>query len=89
MTQYDDVVEKQKTLLEAEDWAMQVKSLHVHSFDSMWYDDHPEDTENGKMVTDVEYNCGLIKRTQDGKLLRTFGKELKGQALYDHYCRST
>jgi len=55
----------------------------------MWYDDHPEDTENGKMVTDVEYNCGLIKRSQNGKPLRNFGKELKGEELFDHYIRET
>ena len=89
MTQYDDVVERQKTLLEAEEWAMQVKCVHIHGLQSMWYDDHPEDTKNGKMVTDTEYNCGLIERQQGGKLLRTFGKALKGQELYDHYCRST
>ena len=89
MTQYDEVVDKQRTMLEAEDWAMQVRSLHVHSFNSMWYDDHPEDTEGGKMVTDVEYNCGLIKRSQNGKPLRNFGKELKGEELFDHYIRET
>lgn len=87
MTQYDDTVEKQRIMLEAEEWSMGVKSLHVHSFTSMWYDDHPEDTEGGKSVTDVEYNCGLIKRSQSGNPVRTFGVELKGEALYDAYTR--
>ena len=87
MTQYDETVEKQRIMLEAEEWSMQVKSIHVHSFDSMYYDDHPEDTEGNKMVTDVEFNCGVIKRSQGGTHLRDFGKELKGEALYDAYTR--
>jgi hypothetical protein len=53
----------------------------------MYYDDHPEDTEGGKSVTDVEYNCGLITRSQGNKHLRNFGEELKGEALYDLYTR--
>ena len=87
MTQYDETVYKQRIMLEAEEWSMQVKTLHAHSFNSMWYDDHPEDTEGGKAVTDIEYNCGLIKRSQGGKPLRTFGVKLKGNALYDAYTR--
>jgi len=89
MTQYDEAVEKQRTMLQAEDWAMQTKSIHVHGFDSMWYDDHPEDTEGSKMVTDVEYNCGLIERSQGGKPLRTFGRILKGEELYDAFVKNT
>jgi len=87
MTQYDNTVERQRIMLEAEEWSMGTKSIHVHSFNSMYYDDHPEDTEGGKSVTDVEYNCGLIKRSQGGKQIRTFGKELKGAELYDAYTR--
>ena len=86
MTQYDNTVDKQRIMLEAEDWSMQVKSIHVHSFKSMYYDDHPEDTDNGA-VTDVEYNCGLIKRSKGSKHIRNFGVELKGEALYDAYTR--
>ena len=87
MTQYDDTVEKQRIMLEAEQWSMKVAGVHVHSFDSMWYDDHPEDTEGGNSVTDVEYNCGLIKRSRGGKHIRNFGEELKGEAFYDAYTR--
>jgi hypothetical protein len=87
MTQYDETVEKQRVMLEAEEWSMHVKSIHVHSFSSMYYDDHPEDTEGNKMVTDVEYNCGLIKRSQGGDFVRNFGEELKGEQLYDLYTR--
>jgi len=90
MTQYDETVERQRLLLEAEDWAMGVKSLHVHCFTSMWYDTRPQDTNCGKEnVTDVEYNCGLIKRSKDGKHIHTFGKALKGNALIDAYVRNT
>ena len=88
MTQYDDTVERQRLLLEAEEWSMKTKSIHVHSFSSMWYDDHPEDTENGN-VTDIEYNCGYIVRKQNGKVLRTFGRILEGNELLEHYVRNT
>lgn len=88
MTQYDDTVERQRLLLEAEEWAKGVKSLHVHSFDSMWYDDRPQDTKGKKMVTDTEYNNGVITRHQNGKLIHTFGEELTGDELIDSYVRN-
>ncbi len=88
MTQYDDTVERQRLLLEAEEWAKGVKSLHVHSFDSMWYDDRPQDTKGKKMVTDTEYNNGVITRHQNGKLIHTFGEELTGDKLIDTYVRN-
>ena len=88
MTQYDDTVERHRLLLEAEDWSMKTKSIHVHSFNSMWYDNHPEDTDNGS-VTDIEYNCGYIERKQNGKVIRTFGKILEGEELLNLYVRNT
>ena len=85
MSQYDDRVERQRLLILAEQWAEGVKSIHAHSLSSMWYDNRPQDTEDGKSVLDVEYNSGLIKReTHDGHTLY-FGKELKGDALIDAY----
>ena len=65
MGQYDYVVEQQRLLLEAEEWAKGVKSIHMHSFNSMWYDDRPEDTENGA-VTDKEYNSGIVESSNNG-----------------------
>ena len=47
MTQYDDTVERQRTLLEAEKWSVGVKAIHAHSISSMWYDDRPQDTSEG------------------------------------------
>ena len=88
MTQYYDSVERHRLLLEAEDWSMKTKSIHVHSFSSMWYDDHPEDTADGN-VTDIEYNCGYIVRKKNGKVIRTFGEILKGDALLDSYVRNS
>lgn len=88
MTQYDETVDKQRIMLEAEAWAKNVACIHVHSTGSMHYDDHPEDTADGQNVTDVEYNCGLVKRSRGGVPLRTFGVELKGEALYDAYVRT-
>lgn len=87
MGQYKDKVERQRLLLEAEKWAEGVKDIHVHSMNSMWYDDKPEDTANNKNVTDTTFNSGLIKREQDGKVLRYFGEKLTGDALIDDYVR--
>ena len=47
MTEFSDRVERQRLLLEAEEWAKGVKDLHIHGLNSMWYDDRPEDTEDG------------------------------------------
>lgn len=87
MTQYDDAVERQKLLLEAEIWATTIKGIHIHGFSSMWYDDRPQDTEGHKMVTDTEYNNGTITRHQDGKLIHVFGEVLQGDDLIDSYMR--
>lgn len=87
MTQFSDRVERQRLLLAAEEWATGVSGIHVHSISSMWYDDRPDDTANGKGVTDVSYNNGLIKRSQEGNHIHTFGVELKGDALLDAYCQ--
>ena len=88
MGQYNDVVEQQRLLLEAEEWAKGVKSIHMHSFNSMWYDDRPEDTKNGP-VTDKEFNNGIVERYQKGKLIHTFGTPLKGSDLVQEYKRNT
>lgn len=88
MGQFDDKVERQRALLKAEAWAKSVKGVHVHSLDSMWYDNRPQDTEDGKSVIDTEYNNGLIERkTHDGYTVY-FGEELKGDALIDSYERN-
>jgi len=89
MGQYDDKVERQRVLLQAEEWAKAVKSIHAHSLDSMWYDTRPQDTEDGKSVMDIQYNSGLIERqTHDGHTLY-FGEELKGDELIQEYSKST
>ena len=87
MTQYDDRVQKQRDLLKAEKWAKTIKSLHAHSLNSMWYDNRPQDTEDGKSVMDIQYNSGLIeRRTHDGYTVY-FGTELKGDELLYEYLR--
>ena len=63
MTQYNERVEYQRNKIAAEEWAKQVKTIHAHSLDSMWYDTRPQDTENGKTVLDVEFNNGTVRRT--------------------------
>ena len=87
MGQYNDKVERQRLLLEAEEWAQGVASLHAHSLSSMWYDTRPQDTEDGKSVIDKQFYSGLIERTCDDGSIVYFGKELKGDELIDAYTR--
>ena len=83
MTQYNETVERQRLLLEAEEWAGGVKSLHAHS---MWYDTRGNDGS----VMDIEYNNGVVKREirSTGETVY-FGEALTGQALLDSYIRNT
>ena len=87
MGQYQDKVERQRILLEAEEWAKGVSGIHAHSLSSMWYDTRPQDTEDGKSVCDRHFNSGLIERTCDDGSIVYFGVELTGDALIDAYQR--
>jgi len=87
MGQYDERVEKQRNKLAAEEWAKGVKCLHAHSVSSMHYDDRPQDTADGKCVTDVEYNDGSVNRTLSNGETVILGKALKGQDLIDAYTK--
>ena len=87
MTEFETRVDRQRTLLEAEKWAKTANCVHIHSLQSMWYDDRPEDTADGQSVTDIQYNSGLITRMKDGTTIHTWGKPLKGDDLiwaYQH-----
>ena len=53
MTQYDERVEMVRQRQAAEAWANGVKCLHSHQIKSMWYDDRPQDTDDGP-VMDVQ-----------------------------------
>jgi len=81
MSEYDDVVERQRQLLLAEEWASGVSSIHAHSTNTMAYDDRPGDTANGEGVTDTQFNNGLIQRTKNGKVIHYFGTKLEGEDL--------
>jgi hypothetical protein len=89
MTQYKQAVNKQRLLLEAEKWAESVKSLHVHSLNSMWYDNRPQDTENNTPVTDIQYNSGLIERKLSNGKTVYFGAKLQGEDLIREFVRTT
>lgn len=88
MTQYDATVSKQRQIIAAEVWAKETKCIHSHSISSMYYDDRPQDTENGKTVTDHEFNDGVVMRYHGGELIHTFGERLTGAALLDAFSRS-
>lgn len=89
MTEYKEKVERQKLLLEAEEWSKGIKALHAHSLSSMWYDTRPQDTQNGQSVLDRMFNSGLIERTLSDGSIVYFGTELKGDELIDEYTRAT
>ena len=89
MSQYSELVEQQRVLIAAEEWALSIKSLHAHSLDSMWYDDRPQDTEDGSVI-DTTYNDGTITRTKDGKVIHTWKQYAKsGEELMYDYQRAT
>ena len=82
MGQYDEIVERQRQKIAAEEWAAKVKAIHGHSISSMYYDNRPEDTSDGKGVIDVEYNSGRIERTlATGEKFIFTNYELKGDEL--------
>ena len=87
MTQYDERVEMVRQRQAAEEWADGIKCLHSHQLKSMWYDDRPQDTDNGP-VMDVQYNDGRIKRTiiNTGKVVM-MGKQITGEDLVYEYSR--
>lgn len=87
MGQFSDRVERQRLLLEAEKWAKEVSGIHAHSLSSMWYDNRPEDTADGKGVVDISYNNGLIKRELEDGTKVYFGEKLRGDDLIDAYVR--
>ena len=86
MSPYSEVVERQRILIAAEKWAIQVRSIQAHSCDSMHYDDRPEDTaESG--VMDIEYNGGWIDRYKNDVVIHTFGDKLSQDELLRAYGR--
>ena len=87
MTQFDERVEKQREKLQAEKWAKGIKCVHIHQIKSMWYDDRPQDTDNGA-VTDIQYNSGIIERRIGNKVIHRFGEAKTGTALVHSYVRN-
>ena len=63
MTQFKQLVEAQRQLLEAEkQYRDELISSHTHKLKSMWYESRPTDTDEG-YVTDYQYMDGRIERT--------------------------
>ncbi len=93
MGQYDDVVERQRLLLEAEEWAKGIKDIHTFNTTTcnMWYEKRPKDGR----VMDVRFNDGRIRRDLLGdrpkgtKCTIWFGKQLKGDDLIAVFTQHT
>ena len=66
MTQYTDIV--QKEILLDERMKKGIEQIHCHKTNTSYYDDRPQDTENGS-VTDTTYNDGRIERVKDGTII--------------------
>lgn len=90
MSQYDEVVERQRQMIEAEKWSKGIKAVHAHSFTSMWYENNPDRTGDDLRVLDTEYNDGTVERQYlvSGKT-EIIGTKLTGQTLLDEYTRNT
>jgi len=63
MTEYTDIVERQRELIQFESWKKGIQQIHI--FDSnttnMAYD-YPNPRRDG-YVEDITYNSGVVKRT--------------------------
>ena len=88
MGEHKDKVLRQALKLDAEEWAKGIKQIYIHREGSMYYEtkESAKDFDNGS-VTDTSYYDGRIERTQDGKVIRTFGEKLVGDKLIDEYQR--
>ena len=89
MTQYRQSVEEQRIRHEAEIWANGIESIHAHSLSSMWYDNRPQDTQDGKCVTDVTYNDGHVERKLSSGEIVILGERLTGKELMEAYQKKT
>ena len=85
MTQYNQQVERQAVLLEAESWAKEIRSYHYHNLSNMWYDTRPEDTADGKYVRDTQYNDESIERELEDGTIVYRRVRLSGDALIKKY----
>lgn len=88
MSEHKDAVIKQAKLLLAEKWANGITNIHVFNTEecTMWYDN--SNTIKDGRVTDITYNDGRIERSQNGKVIRTFGeKQLCGIDLINQWER--
>ena len=85
MTQYKNEVNKQRQILLAEKWGQEIDYHHYHNLPSMWYDTRPEDTENGKYVSDFIFHNGVIKRTLENGSIVWLGKKLNAEELLRSY----
>jgi len=85
MTEFNSIVEEQKLLLEAEEWAKGVRTVHAHSLTSLWYDTR----KNDGAVLDIEFNNGVVKREirKTGEII-FFGKALTGVELINSFVRN-
>ena len=86
MTEYNETVNKQRIMLEAEEWANGVKTVHAHHLSSMWYDNRPQDTFDSG-VTDVEYNDGRVERTLNNGRKIDMNPPMSKEDLYRAFCR--
>jgi len=89
MTEYKELIKKYEKMILAEEWQNQVKGIHSHNLNSMWYETEETKKHTEKdYVMDISYNDGRIERHQDDKVIHIFGKKLEGDALLEAYLDS-
>ena len=82
MTQFKQLVEAQRQLLEAEKYRDELISSHTHKLKSMWYESRPTDTDEG-YVTDYQYMDGRIERTLANERAEELIKKYEQEKKYE------
>jgi len=83
MTEFSDIVDKQRIILKAEELRDSIENMHIHGLSSMWYDNRPQDTEGNKTVTDITYMDDRIERTLPDGTIIIMQQGLKGRKWLD------
>lgn len=89
MTEFTWKVERQRLMLEAEEWARGVVQVHIFDTNTTQVGyDYPNPMRCG-YVTDTSYNDGTVLREVHGTGAKMmFGEKLQGEALLEKYLRS-
>jgi len=89
MTEYSEMIERKRKQLLAEDWAREIRSIHVHKLSSMWYDNRPEDTKNHSVIDTTYNDLSIERKLHNGALVFFNEDKLTGEKLVDEWEKAT